>query len=46
MAQCRPHGMKVFAQLWHGGNLYNAYDGDRAGPLVCRLIAARALRFG
>lgn len=27
MAQCRPHGMKVFAQLWHGGNLYNAYDG-------------------
>jgi 2,4-dienoyl-CoA reductase-like NADH-dependent reductase (Old Yellow Enzyme family) len=29
MAQCRPHSMKVFAQLWHGGNLYNAYD---SGP--------------
>ena len=27
MSQCRPHGMKVFAQLWHGGSLYNAYDG-------------------
>jgi 2,4-dienoyl-CoA reductase-like NADH-dependent reductase (Old Yellow Enzyme family)/ribulose 1,5-bisphosphate synthetase/thiazole synthase len=27
MAQCRPHGMKVFAQLWHGGNLYNGYGG-------------------
>jgi len=27
MAKVRPHPMKVFAQLWHGGNLYNAYDG-------------------
>ena len=27
MNACRPHGMKVFAQLWHGGNLYNSYDG-------------------
>jgi 2,4-dienoyl-CoA reductase-like NADH-dependent reductase (Old Yellow Enzyme family) len=27
MDQCRPHGMKVFQQLWHGGNLYNGYDG-------------------
>ncbi|MBV9996170.1 MAG: FAD-dependent oxidoreductase [Caulobacteraceae bacterium] len=28
MDKCRPHGMRVFAQLWHGGNLYNAYDGS------------------
>ena len=27
MAKIRPHGMKVFQQLWHGGNLYPAYDG-------------------
>jgi 2,4-dienoyl-CoA reductase-like NADH-dependent reductase (Old Yellow Enzyme family) len=27
MARIRPHGMKVFQQLWHGGNLYNGYDG-------------------
>jgi len=27
MAACAPTGMKVFAQLWHGGNLYNGYDG-------------------
>ncbi|MBV9509206.1 MAG: FAD-dependent oxidoreductase [Caulobacteraceae bacterium] len=27
MAACRPHGMKVFQQLWHGGNLYPAYGG-------------------
>ena len=33
MAQCRPHGMKVFAQLWHGGNLYNAYDGGPSWAL-------------
>jgi 2,4-dienoyl-CoA reductase-like NADH-dependent reductase (Old Yellow Enzyme family)/thioredoxin reductase len=27
MAAVRPHGMKVFQQLWHGGNLYPAADG-------------------
>ena len=27
MAAVRPHGMKVFQQLWHGGNLYFGYDG-------------------
>ncbi len=27
MAACSPSPMKVFAQLWHGGNLYPAYDG-------------------
>lgn len=27
MAACAPTGMKVFAQLWHGGSLYNGYDG-------------------
>lgn len=27
MAACRPWSMKVFAQLWHGGNLYPAADG-------------------
>lgn len=27
MAACAPTGMKVFAQLWHGGNLYNGCDG-------------------
>ncbi|MDB5714835.1 MAG: NADH:flavin oxidoreductase/NADH oxidase [Sphingomonadales bacterium] len=27
MARIRPHGMRVFQQLWHGGNLYPAYDG-------------------
>ena len=27
MAACRPYEMKVFAQLWHGGNLYQAHDG-------------------
>ncbi|MBV9996146.1 MAG: FAD-dependent oxidoreductase [Caulobacteraceae bacterium] len=27
MAACRPAGMKVFQQLWHGGNLYPRYDG-------------------
>ena len=27
MARCEPTGMKVFAQLWHGGNLYPALDG-------------------
>ena len=27
MAACRPSPMKVFAQLWHGGNLYPALDG-------------------
>jgi len=27
MAAIRPHGMRVFQQLWHGGNLYPAYDG-------------------
>jgi len=27
MAACEPTGMKVFAQLWHGGNLYPAIDG-------------------
>jgi 2,4-dienoyl-CoA reductase-like NADH-dependent reductase (Old Yellow Enzyme family) len=27
MARIRPHAMKVLQQLWHGGNLYNGYDG-------------------
>lgn len=27
MARCEPTGMKVFQQLWHGGNLYPAADG-------------------
>lgn len=27
MDACEPTGMKVFAQLWHGGNLYSTYDG-------------------
>lgn len=27
MAACEPTGMKVFQQLWHGGNLYPALDG-------------------
>ncbi len=27
MTACRPWPMKVFAQLWHGGNLYPAADG-------------------
>jgi len=26
MEAVRPHGMKVFQQLWHGGNLYPGYD--------------------
>lgn len=26
MARIRPHGMRVFQQLWHGGNLYNSYS--------------------
>ena len=40
IAACRPWSMKVFAQLWHGGNLYPATDGspgwavsDRTGML-------------
>jgi 2,4-dienoyl-CoA reductase-like NADH-dependent reductase (Old Yellow Enzyme family)/thioredoxin reductase len=28
MDRIRPHGMKVFQQLWHGGNLYNGIDGS------------------
>jgi 2,4-dienoyl-CoA reductase-like NADH-dependent reductase (Old Yellow Enzyme family) len=24
---CRPHGMRIFQQLWHGGNLYPGRDG-------------------
>lgn len=28
MTACRPWSMKVFAQLWHGGNLYPAADGN------------------
>jgi len=39
-SRTKPHGMKVFAQLWHGGNLYNSFDGgpgwavsDRTGLL-------------
>lgn len=28
MAACRRWSMKVFAQLWHGGNLYPAADGS------------------
>jgi len=28
MVACRPWPMKVFAQLWHGGNLYPAADGN------------------
>lgn len=27
MDRIRPHGMRVFQQLWHGGNLYPACDG-------------------
>ncbi|MDE2621511.1 MAG: FAD-dependent oxidoreductase, partial [Sphingomonadales bacterium] len=27
MAAVEPHGMKVFQQLWHGGNLYYGPDG-------------------
>lgn len=27
VAAVRPHGMRVFQQLWHGGNLYPAVDG-------------------
>ena len=27
MAEIRPHGMKVFQQLWHGGNLYPDANG-------------------
>ncbi|WP_292931055.1 FAD-dependent oxidoreductase [Novosphingobium sp. PASSN1] len=26
MAQVRPHGMKVFQQLWHGGHIYPVFD--------------------
>lgn len=26
-AAVKPYGMKVFQQLWHGGNVYPAYDG-------------------
>jgi 2,4-dienoyl-CoA reductase-like NADH-dependent reductase (Old Yellow Enzyme family) len=28
MEAVRPHGMRVFQQLWHGGNLYPAFDGS------------------
>jgi 2,4-dienoyl-CoA reductase-like NADH-dependent reductase (Old Yellow Enzyme family) len=24
---CRPHGMRIFQQLWHGGNLYSGSEG-------------------
>jgi 2,4-dienoyl-CoA reductase-like NADH-dependent reductase (Old Yellow Enzyme family) len=24
---CRPHGMRIFQQLWHGGNLYPGREG-------------------
>jgi 2,4-dienoyl-CoA reductase-like NADH-dependent reductase (Old Yellow Enzyme family) len=24
---CRPHGMRIFQQLWHGGNLYPGSEG-------------------
>lgn len=27
MDAVRPHGMRVFQQLWHGGNLWPAWDG-------------------
>ena len=27
MDAVRPHGMRVFQQLWHGGHVYNAPDG-------------------
>ncbi|RJG04272.1 FAD-dependent oxidoreductase [Noviherbaspirillum sedimenti] len=27
MDAVRPYGMRVFQQLWHGGNLYPAFDG-------------------
>ncbi len=27
MERIRPHGMKVFQQLWHGGNLYPDFSG-------------------
>ncbi|MFC5463079.1 FAD-dependent oxidoreductase [Massilia niabensis] len=27
MDAVRPYGMRIFQQLWHGGNLYPAYDG-------------------
>jgi 2,4-dienoyl-CoA reductase-like NADH-dependent reductase (Old Yellow Enzyme family) len=30
MAAIRPHGMKVFQQLWHGGNLYPDFAGGPA----------------
>jgi 2,4-dienoyl-CoA reductase-like NADH-dependent reductase (Old Yellow Enzyme family) len=29
VAACRPHGMRIFQQLWHGGNLY---PGSRGPP--------------
>jgi 2,4-dienoyl-CoA reductase-like NADH-dependent reductase (Old Yellow Enzyme family)/pyruvate/2-oxoglutarate dehydrogenase complex dihydrolipoamide dehydrogenase (E3) component len=28
MAQIRPHGMRVFQQLWHGGHIYPTFDGS------------------
>lgn len=28
MAAVQPYGMKIFQQLWHGGNLYPAEDGS------------------
>lgn len=28
MAACRPHGMKVFQQLWHGGHQYYGLGGS------------------
>lgn len=30
MEAVRPHGMRLFQQLWHGGNLYPAFDGSPA----------------
>lgn len=30
MEAVQPHGMRVFQQLWHGGNLYPAFDGSPA----------------
>jgi len=40
MAAIRPYDMRVFQQLWHGGNTYYALDGKaHPGPfLTCRAL--------
>ncbi|MGK2910595.1 MAG: FAD-dependent oxidoreductase [Sphingobium sp.] len=44
MERIRPHGMRVFQQLWHGGNLYPAYDGGP--PWAVSAVAGFLSRVG